>query len=55
LLVYLLLQEGLRLLEERIALIEIEVIEVAQLLPKPHQEYLLDDIALIDEVIDFDD
>lgn len=55
LLVYLLLQEGLSLLKKRIALIEIEVVEVAQFLPKPHQEYLLDDIALIDEVIDFDD
>lgn len=43
------------MLKERIALVEIEVIKVAQLLPKPHQEYLLDDVALIDKIIDFDD
>jgi hypothetical protein len=55
LLVYLLLQERLSLLKKWIALIKIEIIKIAKLLPKPHQKYLLDDIALIHKIIDLYD
>jgi hypothetical protein len=48
---YLLLQELLRLGVERVTLVELEVIKVAELLPKTNQQGLFDGIALVDETV----